>query len=69
MAAIEIITTQYEFSHGRKPRGRGFWAFAPVRNPEAGNIIWTGQMTYADAKKHVATIARERGITTLHVLP
>jgi hypothetical protein len=22
-----VVTTQYEFSHGRKPRGRGSWFF------------------------------------------
>jgi len=24
---IEFITTNYEFSHGRKPRGNGGWVF------------------------------------------
>ena len=24
---MEIQTAKYEFSHGRKPRGAGYWAF------------------------------------------
>jgi hypothetical protein len=56
----EYITTYYEFAHGSKPRGRGAWAFEPVRGiwpngssaPEGG-IAWaTG--TYTEAKNRVA---------------
>jgi hypothetical protein len=27
LAAITVSTREYEFSHGRKPRGYGHWAF------------------------------------------
>ena len=27
---VEISTRQYEHSHGKKPRGTGSWAFAPM---------------------------------------
>ncbi len=65
--AITFNTVAYEFSHGRTPRGRGSWAFAAVRNPDTKDIIWSPSMTYAEAKKHAAKIAAERGISTLYV--
>ena len=27
MQAITVETSEYEFSHGKRPRGRGTWAF------------------------------------------
>ena len=41
-------TSKYERSHGKKPRGRGLWAFAPRGNLERATMI-TG--TYTDAKR------------------
>lgn len=56
--AREYDTTEYENSHGRKPRGIGSWAFVPA------DYIWHGEMpadaiawawgTYGDAKREVA---------------
>jgi hypothetical protein len=43
-----IDTTGYEFSHGRKPRGYGFWGFARVGHP--GEEFWTTG-TYTEAKR------------------
>lgn len=53
--AVEFNTREYEFSHGRKPRGRGAWAFAFRRDPDMSEIIWVNG-AYAEAKK----IAREK---------
>lgn len=54
----EFTTTEYEFSHGKRPRGRGAWAFVPA------NYIWPDAMpedgigwangTYTDAKREIA---------------
>ena len=51
-------TTEYEFAHGKKPRGFGFWAFIPA------DSVWPKEMpydaiawehgTYAEAKKEVS---------------
>ena len=43
-------TTQYEFAHGKKPSGHGYWGFKPLgaRTPEP---FVSG--TYAQAKKIV----------------
>lgn len=58
----EFITTEYEFSHGKKPRGTGSWAFVPANYawPDGPNepmpsdgIAWVWG-TYSDAKREVA---------------
>lgn len=58
--AAEFDTHQYEFAHGRKPRGTGSWAFAPAdydyREIEAvpdDGIAW-GWGLFSDAKREVA---------------
>lgn len=56
----EFITTQYEFSHGKKPRGLGSWAFVPADSiwPDTETmpsdaIAWAWG-TYSDAKREVS---------------
>lgn len=53
---VEVSTSQYEFAHGKKPRGRGHWAFII-----AGQTMFApgGQQTYADAKKWAVIAAGE----------
>ena len=65
----EYDTTEYEMSHGRKPRGTGNWAFVP------SDYVWRGEMpadaiawtwgTYADGKREVATKYPEIGRWTV----
>lgn len=55
----EFITTEYEWAHGKKPRGTGNWAFVPA------DYIWPNKNTipfdaiawawgsYSDAKREV----------------
>lgn len=67
----EYDTTEYEYRHGRKPRGTCTWAFIPA------DSIWPGKMpadaiawawgSYADAKREVAK--RHPEITDWKVLP
>jgi hypothetical protein len=54
----EFNTTEYEFSHGKKPRGTGNWAFIPADSywgsviPEDGiEWLWGG---YSDCKRELA---------------
>ena len=56
----EFDTTQYEWSHGKKPRGVGSWAFVPadyiwpkVETMPADAIAWAWG-TYSEAKKEVS---------------
>ena len=54
-------TTQYQFSHGRKPRGRGRWAFGVN-----GAAIWKRGLL-SEAKKSVAAEFPQAG--KVEVLP
>lgn len=65
---IEFSTREYEFTHGRTPKGYGHWGFT-----FEGHEFWaTG--TYAEAKKacrkEVKRLAPERydGFVTVKVL-
>ena len=62
---IRFSTTTYEFSHGRKPRGRGTWAF------EIKGDVWFAftDSTFADAKKQARAEAARRNETFVVVLP
>lgn len=54
-----VDTTEFEASHGRKPRGYGSWGFSFKRNPEDSEIIWA-QGAFTEAKSAAFTIARYR---------
>jgi len=61
-ARIHFNDTEYRFSHGAAPRGRGSWAFSVNRDPINNEIFWTpGSMTYTQAKK----MARDHYITKI----
>lgn len=66
MSAPYIETSAYEASHGRKPRGIGYWAFAKKRSAAGEDIFWV-QNTYAEAKR--AARAHFDGAEIVFVLP
>lgn len=63
MSGIEINTREFEFSHGKKPRGTGYWAFEV-----AGETFWHAG-SYAEGKKFAIALAVKRGVRTIKVLP
>lgn len=62
--SVEVDTTEFEFSHGHAPRGRGSWAFL-IGSDEPTWI--PGSMTYGEAKKQAIAIARERKVHFISV--
>lgn len=53
--AHEISTTEYQFAHGKVPRGRGHWAFwlRPFRGaPDARSELYfvPGEKLYSEAR-------------------
>lgn len=56
--AIEVETSGYEFAHGKKPRGRGGWAFAVDGNDDLDALLWT-QGTYGEAVREAKAKAPE----------
>ena len=68
---MTISTSNYELTHGRKPRGEGYWAFQFYKGgkdtieffEEAANYTgdcW-GHQTYSKAKKWAIARAKEIG--------
>lgn len=60
---VTFNTREYEFSHGKKPRGRGSWAFFfDDKTNNVADAFWTpGSTTYAEAKKMAKAEAVRRG--------
>ena len=65
---VEFQTTQYEFAHGKLPRGRGCWAFVIVSSytgqphPKVTETLWAPFGTYADAKSFVRRHLSQLGV-------
>jgi hypothetical protein len=60
---MRVETNEYEFSHGRKPRGMGCWAFQIGEE----TVFITG--TFTTAKNLAAKNARDKGLGFIKVLP
>jgi hypothetical protein len=54
---VDVSTTNYEFAHGKKPRGYGYWAFYFGSDPEPH--FYTG--SYGEAKKAAVADAVAKG--------
>ena len=57
---IQYSTREYEFSHGRKPKGFGSWAFEVDLLDGAKPLTWWwNQSTLTEAKKKMNQKLRE----------
>jgi hypothetical protein len=71
--AIRFDDTQYTFSHGARPRGRGSWGFglgekSPLNGPTL--VFSPPDLTFAEARRWARKTAQERGFTgTIFVQP
>lgn len=59
--SVNVSTKQFEFSHGRKPRGRGCWMFDLLddQGRTVATVSHTG--TYTEAKKNAVARAKFAG--------
>jgi len=63
---ITVSTTSYKWSHGKEPRGFGYWAFYMGKETTDSEPVWfTGK--YAEAKKQAIAHAKGLGITRVIV--
>ena len=60
---IRVSTREYEFSHGKQPKGRGHWAF------QIGERVGFIDGTYTEAKKLAGKQAKQEGVEIIEVLP
>lgn len=62
---VYVSTSQFEFSHSRKPKGWGHWAFVI-----AGKVEFIpGSCNYGEAVKKAKQIAAERNVSHIEVAP
>ena len=66
---VVFNTTEYEFSHGRKPRGDGGWVFSFKRNPDVMTEIFFVHGIYTVAKKAAAKKAKSENQREVFVCP
>ena len=62
---VRVITTEYEFVHGKKPRGTGRWFFSIKEGAVDAAIFMTG--TYSEATKGAKKFARSVGVSEIQV--
>ena len=65
---VEVNTSEYRFSHGREPRGRGLWCFA-LSGYMKGTEFTEHNGTYSEAKAKAVREARAIGFDRVNVLP
>jgi len=64
----QVSTRDYEFSHGKKPRGFGSWAFAFDGKDDVGSVWWApAPSTYTAAVKAARAEARKRNARDVEV--
>ena len=59
---VTVSTRDYEFSHGRTPKGQGNWVFIFPNN----TIDWF-RGTYTEARKAAIARAKSQGFTSIDV--
>jgi hypothetical protein len=67
MSGIYVSPREYELSHGRKPRGRGSWAFFFDGVTRVEEAYWSSVGTYTQALAEAKRVAREKGHTLIEV--
>lgn len=68
----EISTTAYEFAHGRRPRGRGHWAFwlRPHRGASDARSrleFIPGSLLYSEAREQAVCLAYDHDLEYVEV--
>jgi hypothetical protein len=65
---ISVNTSEYYFSYGHEPKGRGAWAFGFCKNPDIKDVLWFSG-TYAEARRQAVAAAVAAGRSTIYVQP
>lgn len=65
LSSIRVSTSQYVFTHGHEPRGRGSWAFYFNLQEEPW---WApGSLLYSKARRLALAEAQKRGVYSVTV--
>jgi len=62
---VEVSTSKFEFSHGKKPKGDGGWIF------KIGSEEWAapGRLPYGKAVAAAKAYAKKKGAYSIEVMP
>lgn len=64
---VSVNTSEFVFSYGREPKGRGSWAFGfGSRDPKIQDIRWFDG-TYAQARRAAVAVAAAEGVSVIYV--
>jgi hypothetical protein len=64
--AIQFCTHQFEAAHGKRPSGRGSWAFFFNGATRVEDAFWYNGL-YSDARKAALAEAKKRGAVEIEV--
>ena len=64
---VDVSTCEFEFAHGRLPRGSGSWAFFPRGDHRMEACVWINGLMYGEARRLAQQIAAARGIDAIEV--
>lgn len=65
---ITVSTTQYEFAHGKMPRGRGMWAFFFDGRTNVEDAFWSNpNQLYSQALNDAKRYAAAKGYSRIEV--
>jgi hypothetical protein len=65
-SSVTVNDSGFVFAHGRKPRGRGGWAFAFERSADCTTVTWFNG-TFTKAAKQARVWAAAQGRDTVFV--
>lgn len=65
-AHVEVLTSEFQFAHGRMPAGRGNWAFFLGARPGLVEPFWYNGL-YSEAKRAALAEAVRRGVYRVYV--
>lgn len=61
---VYFTDSQYQFAYGRKPRGRGSWAFYVKADVDQfPTLFWAHRATFTEAKRILHRQLSDMGIT------
>lgn len=67
LAAREVNTAQFEFAHGRAPRGRGHWVFCLTVQGDKRSFMPGPNLLYGEAKRQALAEAKRLGANKITV--
>ena len=67
-AMVEVSTTQWEFAHGRRPSGRGYWLFQMGDQSRLDELFQVpGLVVFSEARRQAVREAVRRGVHRVSV--